>query len=66
MIEKFIKSLNISDISNLNNEERFLVHKRNLENKKMLQSCYSDFYQKIFQMETEYGEINNQKKKSKN
>ena len=23
MIEKFIKSLNISDISNLNNEERF-------------------------------------------
>ena len=62
MIEKFIKSLNISDISNLNNEERFLVHKRNLENKKMLQSCYSDFYKKIFQMETEYGEINNQKK----
>ena len=65
MIEKFIKSLNISDITNLNSEERFLIHKKNLENKKMLKSCYSDFYQKIFQMETKYGQINNQKKNLK-
>ncbi len=51
MIKTFFNNLNISQITNLNNEERFLFHKKVLENKKMLKSCYSDFYEKILFIE---------------
>ena len=65
MLNKIFDKLNTAKDTNLNNQDRFLLHKKNLENKKMLKSCYSDFYQKIFQMETKYGQINNQKKNLK-
>ena len=54
MIKKFFNNLNIAQITNLNNEERFLFHKKVLENKKMLKSCYSDFYEKIINIEKKF------------
>ena len=54
MIKKFFNNLNIAQITNLNNEERFLFHKKVLENKKMLKSCYSDFYEKILNIEKKF------------
>lgn len=60
MIKNFFNNLNIAQINNLNNEERFLFHKKVLENKKMLKSCYSDFYEKILLIEKKF-----RKKKNK-
>ena len=55
MLEKLFNKLNTTSKStNLNNQERFLLHKKNLENKKMLKSCYSEFYEKIFKIEKKY------------
>ncbi len=54
MIKNFFNNLNIAQITNLNHEERFLFHKKIMENKKMLKSCYSDFYEKILDTEKKY------------
>lgn len=54
MIGKFFKILNIAQIKNLNREERFIFHKKILGSKKMLKSCYSDFYSKIIQLEKKF------------
>ena len=59
MIKKFFNNLNIAQISDLNDEERFLFHKKVLESKQMLKSCYSDFYEKILKIEKKYGENKN-------
>ena len=59
MLKKIFNKLKIVKNTKLNDEERFLVHKRNLENKKLLKSCYSDFYKEILKME-------NKLKKSEN
>ena len=54
MLEKLFNKLNTVKNTNLNNEERFLLHKKKLESKKMLKSCYSDFYEKILKIEEKY------------
>jgi SAM-dependent methyltransferase len=54
MIKNIFNILNIAQINNLNDEERFIFHKKILESKKMLKSCYSDFYLKIFQIEKKF------------
>jgi len=54
MIINFFKNLKVIQDTNLNNEERFIKHKKNLENKQMLKSCYSDFYKKILKLEKKY------------
>jgi SAM-dependent methyltransferase len=54
MIKKLIKILKITEDKNLNNQKRFLIHKKNLKNKKMLQTCYSDFYNEILESEKLY------------
>ena len=46
MLKKIFDKLNTAKDTNLNNQDRFLLHKKNLENKKMLKSCYADFYKK--------------------
>ena len=50
MLEKLFNKLNTVKNTNLNNEERFLLHKKKLESKKMLKSCYSDFYEKFLKL----------------
>ena len=54
MLEKLFNKLNTVKNTNLNNEERFLLHKKKLESKKMLKSCYTDFYEKILKIEEKY------------
>ena len=54
MIKNFFKNLKIIQDTNLNNEKRFIKHKKNLKNKQMLKSCYSDFYKKILKLEKKY------------
>tara|TARA_B100001057_G_scaffold475513_1_gene542338 strand:+ start:685 stop:1479 length:795 start_codon:yes stop_codon:yes gene_type:complete len=54
MLKKFFKSLKVVENTNLNNEERFLIHKKNLENKKLLKSCYTDFYEKMLIVEKKF------------
>ncbi len=54
MIKNFFKKLKITQDTNLNNEERFIKHKKILENKQMLKSCYTDFYEKILKLEKKY------------
>ena len=41
MIKKIINKLKIKVDINLNSDERFIFHKKNLENKTLLQSCYN-------------------------
>ena len=41
MLEKLFNKLNTVKNTNLNNEERFLLHKKKLESKKILKSYYS-------------------------
>ena len=61
MIEKIFNILNIAQISKINKEERFIFHKKILNSKKMLKSCYSEFYLKIFQIEKKFKKkVNNQ------
>ena len=54
MLKKIFNKIKISKINNLNNEERFIVHKKNLENKTILKSCYIDFYNKLLSIEKKY------------
>ena len=51
MKKNFFQFLKISHIQNLNHEERFVEHKKNLQNKKMLKNCYTEFYIKILKLE---------------
>lgn len=60
MFKKIIEKLKIVKNTNLNDEERFIIHKKNLDNKKILKSCYNEFYTKILQVEKKYSNnINN-------
>ena len=52
MLKKIFDKLNTAKDTNLNNQDRFLLHKKNLENKKMLKSCYADFYKKVLTIES--------------
>jgi len=55
MIKNFFNKLKIINNNvNLNDEERFKEHKKNLNEKKMLKSCYSDFYIKMLNTEKEF------------
>lgn len=54
MIKKLLKKLKVVNDTDLNNAERFIAHKKNLENKEMLKSCYVDFYKKILKLENKY------------
>ena len=55
---KFIKNLfykfNVTKNIKLDSQERFAFHKKILENKKMLKSCYSEFYEKILFYEKKF------------
>jgi SAM-dependent methyltransferase len=50
----FFKKLKIVNNINLNNNLRFKEHKKNLAQKKMLKSCYSDFYIEILKNEKKF------------
>jgi SAM-dependent methyltransferase len=54
MIKKIINKLKIKVDINLNSDERFIFHKKNLENKPLLQSCYNEFYEKIIELEKKF------------
>ena len=59
MIKNFFNKLKIINNNvNLNDEERFKEHKKNLNEKKMLKSCYSDFYIKMLNTEKEFKKKN--------
>jgi hypothetical protein len=51
----FLKKFKVVNNVNLNSNERFAEHKKNLDQKKMLKSCYSDFYIKILKEEKKFG-----------
>lgn len=50
----FLNKFKIVNNVNLNNNQRFEEHKKNLDKKKMLKSCYSDFYEEILEKEKKF------------
>ena len=63
MLLKFFEKLKLSDDNNLNNEQRFILHKKILNNKKMLKTAYADFYLDMLKSEKRFRSKN--KKNSK-
>lgn len=54
LIQNIFNKLDITKNFKLDGEERFVLHKKILENKKMLKSCYSEFYEKILFYEKKF------------
>ena len=54
LIKNLFHKFNVTKNIKLDDQERFVFHKKILENKKILKSCYSEFYEKILFYEKKF------------